>query len=147
MWNTVKSKKSILKKAIEITSDVNLFGYWMREVVKSWPITCEHNLTDTGSNRRAFIGQAALTKAIGCPEDITRLAWGMLPVEKKELANLEADKVILSWEKQYNEKKNRPLLEQMEEARLSKRSTSKSKPKIRNDEQSSLLSSRLQSHY
>jgi len=98
MWGVVDNRKEWLEKAIEFTGDHVLYGGWMIKVADSWKYSCEHNLTKVGTNRRAWIGHAAVAMAIQCPEDIVREAWGYLSEQQQELANLEADKAIKYWE-------------------------------------------------
>ena len=103
MWRRVygDERARFLSEAIAFTGDHRLYGRWMLKVIAEWPTSCEHNLTDTGSNRRAWIGHAACTLAINCPEDVTRLAWGHLTVEQRSLANRQADIAITEWERAY----------------------------------------------
>jgi len=58
-------------------------------------------LTDSNLNRKAWIGHAACAMALGCPEDITREAWGRLTDEQRILANREAERAIQQWERGY----------------------------------------------
>jgi hypothetical protein len=99
MWGSVSNRKEWLKKAIEFTGNHELYGSWMIKVSQEWKYSCEHNLTDKSSNRRAWIGHAAVAFAMQCPEDITRQAWAFLTEEQQTLANLEADKAINLWER------------------------------------------------
>lgn len=101
MWSNAVKKNSLLKKAIVFTGDSKLYGSFMREVIKAWPMTCEHHLTDLNSNRKAFIGHAAACLALKCPEDITRQAWGYLSKTQQDDANLEAERAIELWELNY----------------------------------------------
>lgn len=103
MWDIVdsKSRSKMLKAAFNFTGDAELYGSWMMRVIKDWPITCEHHLTDTSSNRRAFIGHAATNLAIKVPEDITRKAWGYLSKKQQDDANYKADLAIEAWERMY----------------------------------------------
>ena len=57
------------------------------------------------------MGHAAVALAIGCPEDITRAAWGKLTDEQQLLANKEAERAIQAWEHAYI--KDRGLCEDM----------------------------------
>jgi hypothetical protein len=102
MWRKVsgKEEKALLAKAVEFTGDAELYGQWMNLVPIRWPMACEHNLTDLSQNRRAWIGHAACQPAIGCPEHVTRSAWGFLTNDQQDLANAQADKVISAWERQ-----------------------------------------------
>lgn len=99
MWGTVDNTEEFLQKAIKFTGDHKLYGKWMKKVVKDWKYSCEHNLSNTEQNRRAWIGHAAAAYAFGCPEDIVRQAWWWLTDEQRVLANLQADKAIKLWEK------------------------------------------------
>lgn len=101
MWGTVENTNKYLKKAIEFTSDHKKYGRFMMRVVHEWPYSCENALTDSQINRRAWIGHAAVALAFGCPEDITRKAWGHLTDEQRALANKEADNAIRYWEESY----------------------------------------------
>jgi hypothetical protein len=100
MWRSVfgKEREEFLQKAFEFTSDANLYGRWMLRVIEEWPYSCEHNLSCTEMNRQAWIGHAAVCLAIGCPEDITRLAWHQLTIEQQDAANKKADEAIEQWE-------------------------------------------------
>lgn len=100
MWGKTDDK-DMLSKAIQFTGDHQLYGSFMQRVVREWPFSCEHNLSDTAQNRRAWVGHAAVALALGCPEDITRQAWHHLTQEQQDLANAEADKAINYWEENY----------------------------------------------
>ena len=104
MWGSVSDRKSYLKKAIDFTGDHKKYGRFMLKVVEKWPFSCEHNLTDLSQNRKAWIGHAACAMAIGCPEDITRQAWGFLSEDQQEKANKKAEEAINLWEQNYLEK-------------------------------------------
>jgi hypothetical protein len=106
MWGHAENKKEMLGRAIDFTGDHELYGEWMRAVVRDWKYSCENALTDMSQNRRAWIGHAAVAYAIQCPEDITRQAWGRLTKKQQDLANSEADKAIYEWE---NKRKNKRL--------------------------------------
>ena len=107
MWRTVSGNDRIvfLQRAIEFTGDAELYGSFMQRVLIEWPITCEHNLSDTSQNRKAWIGHAATCLAIDCPEDITRSAWARLSQQQQVDANDQAQQAIDKWESE-NERKN-----------------------------------------
>ena len=104
MWGSKygNERNLLLRKAIKFTGNAKLYGEYMMRVIKEWPITCEHNLSNRSINRQAFIGHCACCLAIGCPEDITRLAWHYLTQEQQDEANAMADEAILTWEQNYN---------------------------------------------
>lgn len=101
MWGDVKNRSEWLRKAIEFTGDHMLYGEWMFRVADNWKFSCEHNLTKLDTNRKAWIGHAAVAMAIQCPEDIVRQAWGFLTQEQQELANLQAQNAIEYWENKH----------------------------------------------
>lgn len=105
MWRSVygKEKEDLLKKAIEFTGNAELYGSFMMRVINEWPISCEHNLTCVEMNRQAWIGHAACCLAIGCPEDITRLAWHQLTQKQQDDANAKAAEAIKQWEIKHSE--------------------------------------------
>jgi hypothetical protein len=106
MWGDVIDRAMYLKKAIEFTGDHKLYGSYMKRVVSEWSISCENALTDHSLNKKAWIGHAASAMALGCPEDITRLAWGSLTDEQRLLANKEAARALRQWEVGYRENKS-----------------------------------------
>lgn len=70
----------------------------MMDAVLSWPIAAEHNLTNTGSNRRAWLGQAASCHAHAATQFATCLAWWELTDDERAAANASADSVIAQYE-------------------------------------------------
>lgn len=100
MWTMVSGaeRRKLLPKAIKFTGDANIYGAAMLRVLKEWPKSCEHNLTDLSQNRKAWIGHAAACLEIGCPESVTREAWGHLSDEQRDAANARAAAAILEWE-------------------------------------------------
>lgn len=115
MWRKCNAveRKELLEKAIEFTGDHEMYGDQMMVIVKSWPIACEHNLTDSSLNKLAWIGHAATAYAINCPEDITRMAWGCLSEQQRNLANAKAQDALNFWTMNY-EKQNSQLCLELE---------------------------------
>lgn len=101
MWGKVKDREKYLHWAIQFTGDHEKYGVYMRRVVRDWKYSCEHNLTNTTQNRRAWIGHAACALAANCPEDIVRQAWGFLSDQQQIDANKQADEAIKIWEENY----------------------------------------------
>lgn len=107
MWGKVSDREKYLKWAIDFTGDAHVYGEWMLQVLKEWPYSCEHNLSNVTQNRKAWIGHAACALAFMCPEDITRKAWGFLTEEQQNEANHKAELAIKEWEKSYAENQTR----------------------------------------
>lgn len=103
----------LLARAVEFTGNAKLYGSYMKRVVDTWLFSVEHNLTNTGMNRRAWVGHAAASLAIGAPEYITRQAWWMLTQDQRRKANRRADTAIRKFERRMNEGKCRKQLSLM----------------------------------
>jgi hypothetical protein len=101
MWGKSENEDNDLKCAIEFTGDHEKYGNAMRKVIDAWPKTMLNSLTNTGINRRAFLGRCAVTFTTGIPEYITRIAWKELTDEQRELADAQAQKYINEYEKKY----------------------------------------------
>lgn len=147
MWRDVTKQEAeaLLPRAIEFTGGAALYGSFMQKVIRKWPITCEHNLSDKGQNRRAFIGHAAACLAINSPEYITREAWGHLTQDQQDAANAEADRAIKDW-RIIHEAKNKALHRQVGAAGIPARNTGRSAAKIGGSGKSSQLSCHLHGH-
>jgi len=103
MWGGSENEKAMLERAITFTGDHKVYGRFMARVISEWVISCENSLTNYSINRKAWLGHAACAMAIGCPEHITRKAWGFLDGNQQMLANREADRRIVIWEKCHRE--------------------------------------------
>lgn len=103
MWSKVPKEKegSFLSWAVEFTGDHLLYGKAMGAVLKEWPNTMVHNLTNQSVNRRAFLGHCACCFESGCPEYIVRMAWKRLTDEQRALADNEAQMRINNWVNEY----------------------------------------------
>jgi hypothetical protein len=103
MWRNVYGleRNRLLGKAVEFTGNACKYGSFMLKVIREWPYSCLHNLSNVSMNRQAWIGHAACCLAINCPEDITRLAWHKLTQQQQDEANEQANKAIEQWEAQY----------------------------------------------
>jgi hypothetical protein len=138
-------KEQMKKDALSLMKDTEAFYLSMLRAVYEWPISSEHNLTAIGSNRRSWVGQAALAIQIGCPEDLTRQCWSEITNRERRLANRAADKVIQQWEKQYATK-SLQLHIYMGKSWLQARNTRRSRSKDRSYGARTVVSSNMQSH-
>ncbi len=105
MWGRVEQGKrqEYLDRAIQFTGEARVYGAWMLRVTEKWKYSCEHNLSDTSQNRKAWIGHAACALAFQCPEDIVREAWKHLSERQQIEANAVADLAIALWESRCSE--------------------------------------------
>jgi hypothetical protein len=100
MWRKLpkNEEESFRIIAIKFTGNHILYGAAMIRVVNEWPYTCLHNLSNTSINRKAFIGHAACSLQINCPEYIVRQAWWKLTEEQRIMADEQAEIAINLWE-------------------------------------------------
>lgn len=103
MWETAygEDAKRLLSEAVTFTRNAALYGSFMIRVVAEWRYSCEHHLTDENINRKAWVGHAATALAIGCPEYLTRSAWGQLSQKQQDDANAQAQNAIDTWVKNH----------------------------------------------
>lgn len=104
MIESGETKEERLSKAVKLLSNPEEFQRVAEKLTKEWKYACEHNLTNSGLNRIAYIGQASCFYAYGIKEEETREAWGYLTEEQQAEANKIAEKVLRAWE--YEFKKN-----------------------------------------
>lgn len=91
-------RNTAVSESFALLADPSALGKWMSKVLVEWPVSCEANLSYTGMNRRAWLGQAACCLALGYPSFVTKRAWHQLEEDQQDLANQEADIVIREWE-------------------------------------------------
>jgi len=76
--------------------DIPLFEKTMKKILKDWPNSCEHYLSNENMNRIAWLGQAALCHAKGIPS-IYRGGFNLLTPEEQYSANMSALKYLNKW--------------------------------------------------
>jgi hypothetical protein len=101
MWGKSENESEQLKQAIEFTGDCVKYGEAMKEVVKAWPRTMLNSLTNSGINKRAFLGHCAVCYKLNIPEYITRIAWKELTDQQRYDADKVAQKTVEDWIKNY----------------------------------------------
>ena len=97
-----KEERSLfVGKALELLKDTKELKVQMSRSVEEWLYSTEQYMTITGSNRQAWLGQAACNICYGVTEMETRMAWKILTEKEREAANAIADEVIEAWERRY----------------------------------------------
>ena len=94
---TVTRNDDQVRKAKLILSDPKAFALILERVLCDWPISTKVNLTNTGMNRRAWLGAAACNIDSDVTEVNTRFAWG----ELNDLQRFEANSVAETFIKRY----------------------------------------------
>jgi len=110
MWEHCVDEEESLKNILPLMKHSGRFGDQMLLVIMRWKYSCEHNLTNHGQNRVAWLGQAACAMAQGTPEYITRKAWGFLTQDEQKAANRRAERAIEIWEKRQKKRPNERAL-------------------------------------
>ena len=101
MWSVAKNEDEMLKNTIIFMQKIKFFNDAMLSVILRWKYSCEHNLSNYGHNRIAWLGQAACALQLCSPEEITRKAWGFLTSNQQVAANKCSKEVIEIWENMY----------------------------------------------
>lgn len=83
--------------------DIPRFNAAMSRVVKEWPVSCEHFLSNPNTNRIAWLGQAAMCIETGVP-CVYRGGFNTMDIEERTAANAAADVVLQRWIKQHAQK-------------------------------------------
>ena len=86
-----------VQAAVKLLSDESLCRHFMQEVITRWKKSTLHNLTNTGCNRKAWLGQCACNLYAGVKEDETREAWKLLTEDQQIKANSIAKDIIDEW--------------------------------------------------
>lgn len=84
--------------------DLRAFASGMDRVMKEWPNSCEHFLTNASMNRIAWLGQAAMCISKGIPSKF-RGGFKLLTDEEQKAANSLAQVYLEKWEKDHENQK------------------------------------------
>ena len=86
------------KQAASLLSCAERFANACKQLINDWPIASAVNLTNLGTNRRAWLGQAACNFVAGVPEVATRAACKELTEDQRRKANQIADEAIREYQ-------------------------------------------------
>ena len=92
-----------LKNAFKILSNSDYFYKKGLEMILSWPVCADYNLSNKSINRKAWIGQATCCYVSKVPEVVTKISWGLLSENEQIMANYKAKLIIDVYEKKYIE--------------------------------------------
>lgn len=104
--NISGAEKNILSaKVLELFNDSEKTEIYMQKVINEWVYSCEHNLTNLGLNRVAWLGQSACCLFAKIPYSITMQNWRFVNDDKKVIACEIAEKLIKEYEINLNKNK------------------------------------------
>lgn len=83
-------------KYVELLTDTPAFQETMRCVVRDWPNSCEHYLTNRAMNRIAWLGQASVCYRHGVPSEF-RSGYFLLTEKQRAEADAAALEVLNAW--------------------------------------------------
>jgi hypothetical protein len=92
-----KKQEEKKQKYITLLSNLDAFAAAMRAVLVYWPYSCEHNLTNEGLNRIAWLGQASAAYSFGACAEQTRGAFHLLSQRQQDEANALAKTYLDFW--------------------------------------------------
>ena len=100
MWGSAKTKDYALhsERSADLMREYDAFKVACRFVIDEWPNSSMQNLSSRGSNRLAWLGQAASWLNHQSVEYTTRMGWRMLGKDEQLQANNVAKEIIEEWE-------------------------------------------------
>jgi len=91
-------KKALIDKVVELFTNPELTRKYMGKAIDNWFYSCQHNLTNNGMNKVAYLGQAACCIYASVPSTVTMEAWSKVPSEHQEIADGIAGEKLKEWE-------------------------------------------------
>lgn len=108
MYQTIfENEEELIQKAVNLLSNPLEFYTICLFILDEWKIATDVNLSNTGCNRKAWLGQAACCYKNRVPEILTREAWQRLTEEQRNIANEVAQKIIDKYESEENDRRIR----------------------------------------
>lgn len=86
--------KRLMPEVIKLFSSYADTVFYMNRVINEFKYSCEHNLSNTGMNRIAFLGQCASLLHNGSPSELTMRSWKYVPEEYQKQADSIAESII-----------------------------------------------------
>jgi len=80
----------------DFLQDLPRFQSALQQVLAKWPVSCEHFLSNSSSNRIAWLGQASMCIATGVPAKY-RGGFHLLSPDQQRAANAEAARALHKW--------------------------------------------------
>lgn len=80
----------------EFLADLPRFRHALQRVLREWPKSCEHFLSNESINRIAWLGQASMCIDTGIPS-VYRGGFKMLSAPQQDAANAEAALALEAW--------------------------------------------------
>ena len=88
--NTLELYASLLK-------DLPSFEGALQYIITNWKYSCEHNLSNEGMNRVAYLGQASCALLYNVPNSVSMGGYNLLNKEEQIAADAMAQKYLNKW--------------------------------------------------
>ena len=90
-------KDNTLELYASLLRDLTKFENALKIIVNEWRYSCEHNLSNEGMNRIAYLGQAACALIYNVPNSISMGGYNLLTTEEQQAADAMAQKYLNLW--------------------------------------------------
>lgn len=80
-----------------LLKDLPKFETALQVIINQWKYSCEHNLSNEGMNRVAYLGQAACALLYNVPNAVSMGGYNLLTSEEQRLADELAQKYLNKW--------------------------------------------------
>lgn len=77
--------------------DTKKFEAALQVIIRDWPYSCEHNLTNESMNRIAYLGQASCALIYNVPHNISMGGYNLLTPDEQKSADAMAKKYLDLW--------------------------------------------------
>lgn len=97
----IKSKENMINNCKGLFQNLNLFEECLKTIILNWKFSCEHNLSNPGLNKVAYLGQAACALKFEAPNSVSRIGYNILSEKEKNEADKLAMNYLKKWESKY----------------------------------------------
>ena len=94
-------KDDTLQLYANLLRDLPKFEGALKTIIRDWPYSCEHNLTNENMNRIAWLGQASCALLFQVPHQRSMGGYNLLTSEEQKAADAMAEKYLNIWLEQY----------------------------------------------
>lgn len=87
-----------------LLKDLPKFEAALQTIISEWKYSCEHNLTNEGMNRIAYLGQASCALLYNVPNSVSMGGYNLLTPEEQQAADAMAQKYLDRWINEHSKK-------------------------------------------
>ncbi len=97
-------KDNTLELYASLLRDLPRFEAALKTITSEWKYSCEHNLSNQGMNRVAYLGQASCALVYNVPSSMSMSGYNLLSDSEKIAADAMAQKYLDLWLENNKEK-------------------------------------------